>query len=67
VFISVTILAAYSAHTIFINIFVSVIFEVYKSVRTYIIFVWPVTPCDSSVGIATGYGLDGLGIESRRG
>jgi hypothetical protein len=26
---------------------------------------YPDGPCDSSVGIATGYGMDGSGIESR--
>jgi hypothetical protein len=62
VFISETILATYSTRTIFINISVSVIIEVDTPVRTYIIFVWLVTPCDSSVGIATAYGLDGPGI-----
>jgi hypothetical protein len=39
---------------------------------TYIIFLFFSLPCifmdrDSSVGIATGYGLDGPGIESRWG
>jgi len=39
VFISITILTTYSAHKIFINVSVSVIFEVFTAVCTLIIVV----------------------------
>ena len=36
-----------------------------SAVRTFIMYTYTITGRDSSVGIATRYGLDGPGIESR--